>query len=204
MKQEFDDAKRTYLARIESAYAEPVVESPWGLPYQDMHVSTKEYAVKLKTKPMVGEFVEIRNNNVWLLFPAFFIVAYVAKKLFNRGNNLIIIFEVMTVLFVVTFLVYSFPIIPGLKKMFRLDKNRLMIYKNKNEINWEFIVRTDIKIVSDIDSANHYLVIHYYDKDFQDFRSQEWDIRKLSVSPEKLSFYIEHFKGSFEHFPAQI
>lgn len=149
----------------------------------------------MKTRPEVGESVEIRNASGCLFFFVLLVVLFIVRQIINKVNNLISFFVLAGTFIVVVLLSNWFSRIPGRRKILLINRDFIWIYKVGTGVKWEFVLRTDIKTVSDYDSTDHFFIIHYYDEKYQYFRSLEMDTAKMNISPEKLSFYIEHFKN---------
>jgi hypothetical protein len=188
MDTTLEERKLRYIEAAATEYL-PAEKTWWQHPPPAYHL-TKDYATHYDKPVNTEEPVIIKKvRKEWMIATVLLIVA--ALLLYLLGENE---FGFAQVLLLVLLLIIVLPRLLDNKAMIRISRESIWLYKEDNEIRWEHVLLTYIKIVHE-ETLSYFFIVHYYDDSIDEFHRIEMELNDL-VSPALLSATIEAFRHS--------
>jgi hypothetical protein len=195
MAKNLEERKQEVANWCEIEYADKPLKK-WH--YREIeYKTTLETATFFKTNIQTSDSFSIKQNFHLQLFTIIIVCLFAAYAywLTSKSDTLkpMIIFG----LFILVVLVLLIIKIFDRKPKIILNKEGFWVHKMNEQIPWNYLAASYILKDHSGDDAKYSLVLHYYQKEIDDFVRVEYDLDGLEMDMEDISFHIEKFKENY-------
>jgi hypothetical protein len=192
MVKTLEERKKELVSWCKEAYADKPLKK---CHYREIeYKTTLETATYFKTNQQILDSFSIKLNFHMQLFVIIILCFFAGYGywLTSKSDS----FKPMIIfgLFFLAALVLLIIKIFDRKPKIILNKEGFWIHKMDEQIPWEYLAASYILKDHSGDDAKYSLVVHYYQKQIDDFVRVEYDLEGLEMGMEDISFHIEKFK----------